>query len=87
MVAGFVSFSDIDTVNKLDQRAANYTNSSIPNFQPIEQISIDTPSDDDWLSWRRTPNGQGFSPLAQINKENVHVLRPFHYNQSIFLYN
>ena len=72
---GFVSFSDIDTVNKLDQRAANYTNSSIPNFQPIEQISIDKPSDDDWLSWRRTPNGQGFSPLAQINKENVRGLR------------
>ena len=72
---GFVSFSDSDTINNLDQRDSNYTNKSISNFVPVEQQSIDRPSDDDWLSWRRTSDGQGFSPLTQINKKNVRSLR------------
>ena len=65
---GFVSFSDSDTIDNLDQRDSNYTNKSISDFAPVEQKSIDRPSDDDWLSWRRTSDGQGFSPLKQINK-------------------
>ena len=72
---GFVSFSDLETVNSLDQRDTNYTNKSISDFRPVGQTSINRPSDDDWLSWRRTPDGQGFSPLTQINKENVRSLK------------
>ena len=29
-----------------------------------------------WLMWTRTYNGWGFSPLSQINRSNVHELRP-----------
>lgn len=29
------------------------------------------PPPEDWLSWRRTYDSQGFSPLRQINRENV----------------
>ena len=29
------------------------------------------PSPNDWLSWRRTQDGLGFSPLTSINKNNV----------------
>ena len=30
----------------------------------------------DWLMWRRTYNGWGYSPLDQINKDNVKNLQP-----------
>jgi alcohol dehydrogenase (cytochrome c) len=29
----------------------------------------------DWLMWRRTYNGWGYSPLDQINKDNVKNLQ------------
>lgn len=44
---------------------------------PIDKVSTVTdemllnPPDGDWLMWRRTYNGWGYSPLDQINKENV----------------
>ena len=33
------------------------------------------PPPGDWLSWRRTLDSQGYSPLDQINKDNVHRLK------------
>ena len=33
------------------------------------------PPDGEWLNWRRTLDGQGFSPLAQINRKTVGGLR------------
>ena len=35
-----------------------------------EEMLVDAP-DGDWLTWRRTHDGSGFSPLTQINKDNV----------------
>ena len=34
------------------------------------------PSPADWLMWRRTYDGWGYSTLDQINKDNVKNLRP-----------
>jgi alcohol dehydrogenase (cytochrome c) len=36
---------------------------------------LEHPSDADWLMWRRTYSGLGFSPLEQINRSNVGNLR------------
>ena len=33
------------------------------------------PDDGDWLLWRRTYNAFGYSPLSQINTDNVDELR------------
>jgi alcohol dehydrogenase (cytochrome c) len=47
----------------------------------LERITLVTdsvlehPSDADWLMWRRTYSGLGFSPLEGINKANVNDLR------------
>jgi alcohol dehydrogenase (cytochrome c) len=38
---------------------------------PVTTQRLEQPSPDDWLSFSRTPNAQRFSPLAQINRENV----------------
>ena len=44
-------------------------------FVPVTDAMLADPSDDDWLSWRRTLDGWGYSPLAQVNRDNVASLR------------
>ena len=36
-------------------------------FTPITDAMLARPDAADWLNWRRTPDGWGFSPLDQIN--------------------
>ena len=36
---------------------------------------LENPAPGDWLSWRRTTNGWGYSPLDQVDRENVADLR------------
>lgn len=38
---------------------------------PVTDEMLLNPPDGDWLMWRRTYNGWGYSPLDQINKDNV----------------
>ena len=40
-------------------------------FVPVTDVMLQNPSPDDWLMWRRTLNGWGYSPLDQIDRENV----------------
>lgn len=42
---------------------------------PVTQEMLARPSPSNWLVWRRTYDGLGFSPLKQINRSNVHRLR------------
>ena len=43
---------------------------------PVTDAMLRDPPAADWLMWRRTYNGWGYSPLDQINKDNVKDLRP-----------
>lgn len=45
--------------------------SVIDKVTPVTDEMLLNPPDGDWLMWRRTYNGWGYSPLDQINKENV----------------
>jgi alcohol dehydrogenase (cytochrome c) len=45
------------------------------NFTPVTQQILENPSPNDWLMFSRTYDAQRFSPLNQINKENVDQLR------------
>lgn len=47
----------------------------VPDFEPVTDAEIQQPDPADWLSWRRTLDSWGHSPLAQINNENVGTLR------------
>ena len=40
-------------------------------FTPASDAELLSPPDGDWLHWRRTPDGTGYSPLAQVNTGNV----------------
>jgi alcohol dehydrogenase (cytochrome c) len=43
----------------------------LSKLTPVTDDMLKNPPDSDWLMWRRTYNGWGYSPLAQINKDNV----------------
>src|SRR3984893_6432925 len=43
---------------------------------PVTDAMLRNPPASDWLMWRRTYNGWGYSPLDQITKDNVKDLRP-----------
>ena len=45
------------------------------DFVPVTDAMLQDPAPADWLMWRRTLNSWGFSPLDQINRENVGELR------------
>ena len=44
-------------------------------FVPVTDATLQDPAPDDWLMWRRTLNGWGYSPLDQIDRESVGELR------------
>tara|TARA_B100001123_G_scaffold163632_1_gene188505 strand:- start:1822 stop:3531 length:1710 start_codon:yes stop_codon:yes gene_type:complete len=44
-------------------------------FVPVTDQMLQEPADDDWLMWRRTLDGWGYSPLDEITRENVDRLR------------
>ena len=54
--------------------AVTTTYSSLTNFAPVTDAMLREPDPDDWLNYRRTYNGWGYSPLSQITRDNVHRL-------------
>ena len=44
-------------------------------FTPVTDTMLQNPDDGDWLMWRRTLDSWGYSPLDQINQDNVNRLR------------
>src|SRR5262244_3829173 len=47
----------------------------VQNYKVVTQQMLENPSPDDWLMFSRTYDAQRFSPLKQINKQNVAQLR------------
>ncbi len=45
------------------------------SFEPVTQQMLENPSPNDWLMFNRTYDAQRFSPLNEINKQNVSRLR------------
>ena len=43
-------------------------------FEPVTDAMLENPRPADWLNWRRTLDGWGYSPLDQITTDNVHRL-------------
>ena len=45
------------------------------HFVPVTDAVLNNPAPGDWLRWRRDNNADGYSPLNQVNRENVHQLQ------------
>lgn len=43
----------------------------VQNFTPVTDAVLQDPDPADWLSWRRTLDGWGYSPLDEIDESNV----------------
>ena len=56
------------------RQASGFTNKVVENYAPVSAAMLADPADGDWLSWRRTMDGWGHSPLDQVNLENVDQL-------------
>ena len=49
--------------------------SRLDNLTPVTDAMLRNPADGDWLIWRRTYDTHGFSPLDQIDRDNVDDLQ------------
>jgi alcohol dehydrogenase (cytochrome c) len=47
----------------------------VKDFKPVTDAMLLNPDPADWLNFRRTLDGWGYSPLNQINKQNVQQLQ------------
>src|SRR5258708_647546 len=48
---------------------------ALDRITPVTEAALASPAPGDWLTWRRSVNDHGFSPLKQIDKNNVANLR------------
>src|SRR5947199_4865571 len=48
----------------------------LQNYKPVTADRLKQPEDGDWLMYRRTYDGWGYSPLSQITPDNVKALQP-----------
>src|SRR6267142_2184506 len=48
----------------------------IENYSPVTADRLKNPEPGNWMHYRRTYDGQGYSPLDQINTSNVKNLTP-----------
>src|SRR6266446_2748602 len=54
---------------------ALWLTAQVKDFRPVTETALRNPSPGDWLNWRRTDNAWGYSPLEQINRQNVNQLQ------------
>jgi alcohol dehydrogenase (cytochrome c) len=47
------------------------TPSPLDRYTPVTEALLASPPEGEWLTWRRTHDALGYSPLKQINKANV----------------
>ena len=45
------------------------------SFTPVTDEMLWKPSPNDWLTWRRTLDSWGYSPLNEVNRNNVSRLK------------
>ena len=47
----------------------------VTDFHPVTEETLRNPAPGDWLNWRRTDNAWGYSPLDEIDGDNVGQLQ------------
>ena len=67
-------FALLGTLAVLVATAAPATGQA-PDVRPVTDAMLADPPPESWLNWRRTRDGWGYSPLDQINRDNVGDLR------------
>src|SRR3954453_22836212 len=55
--------------------AAALPQAQVSKFPPVTKEMLEHPSPDDWLMYSRTYDAQRYSPLKQVNRQNVAQLK------------
>ena len=71
----FQSWSEAGTIADTANRSHGFVNRKLESYDPVTDAMLSAPTAGDWLSWRRTRDGHGFSPLDEINTENISQLK------------
>jgi len=66
-----LSLSSVWQQNMLAQTAEDAGTALLSRLTPVTDAMLRNPPAEDWLIWRRTNDTYGFSPLNQINRDNV----------------
>jgi len=69
------SWSEAGTIAAVARSQSGFVNKVIQSFRPVTDQMLQQPPAADWLSWRRTLDGHGHSPLDQITRDNVNELK------------
>lgn len=69
------AWSTADAIDAAARSKGGFKNLVVENFQPVTDQDLQSPPAADWLSWRRTLDGQGHSPLKQIDRSNINKLK------------
>ena len=54
--------------------ALHPANAQVTDFVPVTDSVLQNPDPGDWLTWRRDQGASGYSPLDQVNRQNVQKL-------------
>ena len=58
------------------RRSTRFVNREVPHdLAPVTDALLADPPPGDWLSWRRTRDGHGYSPLDDVTRDNVDELQ------------
>lgn len=72
---GWQAWAAPDTIDAPESRVSRFTNKVVTKYTPVSEAMLADPPDGDWLSWRRTLDGAGYSPLDSVNRESVDGLK------------
>ena len=72
---GWFNFTKAGTIDKAARSRGGFRGRGLDSFTPVTEAMLEDPPPGDWLSWRRTRDGHGYSPLTQVNRDNVGDLK------------
>ena len=74
--------ADIDEARRAEQagqrirrRSTRFVNQEVESLTPVTDALLADPPPGDWINWRRTRNGHGYSTLDQVTRDNVAGLK------------
>jgi alcohol dehydrogenase (cytochrome c) len=68
------SWEGAGSIAEAARQASDFVNETVKTYTPVSSEMLADPPDSDWLSWRRTLNGWGYSPLDEVTRDNVEQL-------------
>ncbi len=69
------NWSGAGAIEAAARNKGGFTNQVVESYRPVTETMLAKPDPGDWLSWRRTRDGTGYSPLRQVTRRNVNELK------------